>query len=59
MSDSKRVDLDMSRLLGFRLQRVASCGGKVGVKPPGGPQSTSDVLLGSKVGGKVGAKPLP
>lgn len=55
MSGAKRVDLDVSRLLGFRLQNGSSRGGKVGDKPTDR-QTSAEVLLGAKVGSKDGFK---
>lgn len=55
MSGTNRVDLDVSRLLGFRLQNSSSRGGKVGDKPTDKRASTD--MLGAKVGGKFGEKP--
>lgn len=55
MSGTKRVDLDVSRLLGFRLQNGPSRGGKVGGKPTDR-QPSAEVLLGAKIGTKFGEK---
>lgn len=55
MSVTNRVELDVSRLLGFRLQQAASQHGKVGTKPRG-TGAGANGLLGAKVGGKEGQK---
>lgn len=58
MSETNRVDLDASRLLGFRLQGVTSRAGKVGTKDikDFGQEPGADALRGVRIGGKIGDK---